>query len=156
MALRGVIDFWPSPWFSSWISGCHGEAVGLSCVGNVLTVAPRCRSKAWGVWHRWGSVGGRWGFSKGSKAAGIFKRYQRGQQVSGSTFFFIKVVATQIFLVSTPNPGEMIQFDYFVYYLGWNHPVVTNWILRSFKRDCEAITPCTDAVVLSPFLHWRR
>ena len=31
---------------------------------------------------------------------------------------FIRLVATQIFFMFTPNPGEMIQFDYVIFFSG--------------------------------------
>ncbi len=31
------------------------------------------------------------------------------------------VVATQIFFIFTPIPGEMIQFDEHIFQMGWNH-----------------------------------
>lgn len=57
-------------------------------------------------------------FPKDQKRQGFLKDTNEANKFREVHFFFIKVVATQIFLVSTPNPGEMIQFDYFVYYLG--------------------------------------
>ena len=31
------------------------------------------------------------------------------------------MVATQIFCIFTPIPGEMIQFDEHIFQMGWNH-----------------------------------
>ena len=48
---------------------------------------------------------------------------------------YIWVVATQLFLISTPNFGEMIQFDEHIFQMGWfNHQPDYDWILGFFAH----------------------
>ena len=57
------------------------------------------------------------------------------------------VVATPIFFIFTPIPGEMIQFDEYIFQMGWNHQ--PDDIVRNSEISSD------DDIHLKPFLRRR-
>ena len=49
-------------------------------------------------------------------------------------------MATQIFFVFIPIPGEMIQFDQHVFQMGWFNHQLRAMILGSFEENCTFLS----------------